>query len=290
MEPRCEEISRVSYANFGLSIIILLGILISYLPQHLRIIRLRSSYGLSPYFILLGTTSGTCAFANILVLPKSRVDIACCREVDKFPCVAGLLGIAQVGVQWSCFTVILLLFLIFFPRNGSTPPVDVEDDPPKEHLAPSYRTALIVAALCVLHAVVIAILSFFFVYARPEHAQAWANFLGIFSTVLASIQYFPQIYTTYLLKRVGSLSIPMMCIQTPGSFVWAGSLAARLGSEAWSAWGVYLVTGCLQGTLLVMGSYFEIMHERAVKKDLQARVAQATPEFETEETPLLRSD
>jgi cation transport ATPase len=184
----------------------------------------------------------------------------------------------------------LLLFLIFFPRNGSTPPVDVEDDPPKEHLAPSYRTALIVAALCVLHAVVIAILSFFFVYARPEHAQAWANFLGIFSTVLASIQYFPQIYTTYLLKRVGSLSIPMMCIQTPGSFVWAGSLAARLGSEAWSAWGVYLVTGCLQGTLLVMGSYFEIMHERAVKKDLQARVAQATPEFETEETPLLRSD
>jgi hypothetical protein len=85
--------------------IILLGILISYLPQHLRIIRLRSSYGLSPYFILLGTTSGTCAFANILVLPKSRVDIACCREVDEFPCVAGLLGIAQVGVQWSCFTV-----------------------------------------------------------------------------------------------------------------------------------------------------------------------------------------
>lgn len=77
----------------------------SYLPQHLRIIRLRSSFGLSPYFVLLGTTSGTCAFANILVLPKSRVDIACCRVVDEFACLAGLLGIAQVGVQWSCFTV-----------------------------------------------------------------------------------------------------------------------------------------------------------------------------------------
>jgi hypothetical protein len=57
---------------------------------------------------------------------------------------------------------------------------------------------------------------------------------------------------------VGSLSIPMMLIQTPGSFVWAGSLAARLGVEGWSTWGVFLVTGCLQGCLLFMGIYFEV--------------------------------
>jgi len=225
------------------------------------------------------------------VLPRSRADVACCREVDEFACVAGLLGIAQVGVQWSCFTVILLLFLIFFPRTAP-PLTDDQDDPPKDRLASSYRTALAVTAASVMHAVIIAILSFYFVYARPAHAQSWANFLGIFSTVLASIQYFPQIYTTYMLKRVGSLSIPMMLIQTPGSFVWAGSLAARLGSEGWSAWGVYLVTGCLQGMLLTMGSYFEIMHRKREKQELQARMSQSQPEtpFATEETPLLRSE
>lgn len=162
--------------------------------------------------------------------------------------------------------------------------------------------------ISVLHAAIIIVLSFYFVYLRPMHAQGWANFLGIFSTVLASIQYFPQIYTTYMLKRVGSLSIPMMCIQTPGSFVWAASLAARLGKEGWSAWGVYVVTGCLQGTLLVMGSYFEIMHRRRERKELQARMAQANASMESqvdeededrldavaepppsENTPLLRS-
>lgn len=84
---------------------ILLGILVSYLPQHHRIISRRSSAGISPYFVLLGTTSGTCAFANILALPSSRADIACCKEVNGFECFAGLLGIAQVGVQWACFTV-----------------------------------------------------------------------------------------------------------------------------------------------------------------------------------------
>lgn len=50
-----------------------------------------------------------------------------------------------------------------------------------------------------------------------------------------------------------------MCIQTPGSLVWAASLAQRLGVEGWSAWGVYVVTALLQGTLLVMGIYFEYL-------------------------------
>ena len=85
--------------------LILLGILISYLPQHHRIISRRSSEGISPYFVLLGTTSGTCAFANILTVPASRRDLACCKELSGFDCAAGVLGIAQVGVQWSCFVV-----------------------------------------------------------------------------------------------------------------------------------------------------------------------------------------
>lgn len=49
----------------------------------------------------------------------------------------------------------------------------------------------------------------------------------------------------------------MMCIQTPGSLVFAASLAARLGKEGWSSWGVFLVTACFQGALLSMAVYFE---------------------------------
>lgn len=102
---RCEKLQAVSYVNLALSLFILIGILVSYLPQHYRIIARRTSEGISPYFILLGTTSGTSAFANILVLPASRADVACCKTVSSFECFAGLLGIAQVGVQWACFTV-----------------------------------------------------------------------------------------------------------------------------------------------------------------------------------------
>lgn len=60
----------------------------------------------------------------------------------------------------------------------------------------------------------------------------------------------------------------MMVIQTPGSFLWAGSLAARLGSRGWSSWGVFIVTGCLQGCLLVMGVVFELRkRKRAVARN-----------------------
>lgn len=104
-QDRCVELSKPSYVNFSFSILILLGILVSYLPQHIRIINRKSSFGLSPYFVLLGTTSGTCQFANILTLPGSRADMACCREIDGFSCFAGLLGIMQVGMQWTCFAV-----------------------------------------------------------------------------------------------------------------------------------------------------------------------------------------
>lgn len=88
-----------------------------------------------------------------------------------------------------------------------------------------------------------------------------------------------------------------MCIQTPGSFVWAASLAARLGKEGWSAWGVYLVTGCLQGSLLVMGIYFELLRKRSNAEELdedsqpedsvgESQQANGQP---SEQTPLLRN-
>jgi hypothetical protein len=54
-------------------------------------------------FVLLGTVSSTASIVNILTLPESTKDMACCKEIGSFPCAAALLGIAQIGVQWGCF-------------------------------------------------------------------------------------------------------------------------------------------------------------------------------------------
>ncbi|KAL8905731.1 MAG: hypothetical protein Q9207_002445 [Kuettlingeria erythrocarpa] len=211
MGNHCQSLESPNRWNFALSLyglcFILVGILVSYLPQHYRIVARRSSEGISPYFVLLGTTSGTFAFANILTLPESRADLACCSEIT-----------------------------------------------------------LVVVAICLGHLFVTVIIHLVVVYRSPQSLRTCAQFFGIAGTLLAAIQFLPQIYTTWKLQAVGSLSIPMMCIQTPGSFVWVGSLAGRLGLAGWSTWGIYLMTGLLQGGLLIMAICFEIRDRRDQRK------------------------
>lgn len=162
----------------------------------------------------------------------------------------------------------LLLFLVFFRRDDAeVDEEELEQDPDK----PTWRTALIVAAVCVVHGFAVVIISASLSLGAPDYLLAWANFLGITSAVLAAVQYIPQIWTTYKLKHAGSLSILMMCIQTPGGFLFAASLGARLGWGGWSSWGVYVLTAFMQGILLVMAIRYEW---QAVEDSKQ----QATPE------------
>ncbi|TPX14138.1 uncharacterized protein E0L32_000532 [Thyridium curvatum] len=250
---RCDELREPGVVSIILSLIILIGLLISYLPQHYRIISRGTSEGISPYFVLLGVTSATSGFANILTLPQSRQDVGCCKELDTFHCMAGLLGIAQLGVQWICFSFILILFLVFFRHDDTAvPEVELQDDQPQ------WQTALTVGSLCIVHGLVVIIISAIFATIFPQHLSIWANALGLMAAILAAIQYLPQIYTTYHLKHVGSLSIPMMCIQTPGGFLFAFSLWTRLGWSGWSSWGIFLLTALMQGILLSMAIWYEL--------------------------------
>ncbi|KAG8527494.1 uncharacterized protein KY384_007646 [Bacidia gigantensis] len=134
---------------------------------------------------------------------------------------------------------------------------------------PTYTTAIAVFGLCMLHLAIVFLLSLVFKYLYPSYLRPWAEFLGVFGTILAAIQFLPQIWTTWKLQEVGSLSIPSMCIQTPGSFVWVGSLAARLGWDGWSTWGIYLCTGILQGILLSMSISFEIRDWKRQKQKVK---------------------
>lgn len=64
-------------------------------------------------------------------------------------------------------------------------------------------------------------------HALPRHLSLWATFLGVTSAGLAVLQYAPQLVHTYKSKLVGALSIPMMCIQTPGTTFMVVSIILR---------------------------------------------------------------
>ena len=199
-----------------------------------------------------------------------------------------------------------MLFLIYLPRGGGSlgaPAVTASS------ATPSPKTARTITVLSIAHFVVLALVTFYIALlgsgrrteqdsgpgsnpnSPPPPSDAlvgWANSLGVQSTVLGSIQYLPQLATTWRLKHVGSLSIPMMCIQTPGSFVFAVSLAMREGT-LWSSWAMYVVTGSLQGALLVMCVMWELAdrRERRSKAAGSAVDANATALGVQERQPLL---
>jgi hypothetical protein len=99
----CAALASPNPFTVGLAGILVLGILVSYLPQHAKIFQRRSSEGLSPWYVLLGGLGSIAAVGNIMTLPASRSDIECCRVLSGGECAAALLGVAQIGVQWACF-------------------------------------------------------------------------------------------------------------------------------------------------------------------------------------------
>ena len=82
---------------------------------------------------------------------------------------------------------------------------------------------------------------------RGTQITTWAIFLGVSSSLLAAMQYAPQILHTYRLKLVGALSIKMMLIQSPGALFMVLSIALRLAGTS-SSFQFLSYTCCRPGT------------------------------------------
>lgn len=87
------------------------------------------------------------------------------------------------------------------------------------------------------------------IHPRTPALRRLATFCGLSATLLAILQYAPQIYKTYRSGLVGALSIGTMLIQVPGSILFVVSIMLGDGTD-WTSWIPYAVTGAMQGVLL----------------------------------------
>ncbi|ANZ77473.1 BA75_04795T0 [Komagataella pastoris] len=240
----CLVYKDASVVGFVLATLMATGIFLSYVPQHSRIMKRRTSEGLSPFFLLLGTVSAISAFANLLLY--SNDGRICCRlGLSDFQCINSQIGMIQVGLQTLGYSLILVL-CVYYTRDSLT-----ENQREYAQLLKVYRFFLFYAFLN-LFAVV-------YLIKRKQDTELFiqfANLSGVFSSLVGGLQYLPQIYTTYKLKHPGSLSIKMMSIQTPGGFVWTASLFLQPNSK-WSSWLPYFTAAMAQGILLIMCIYYK---------------------------------
>ncbi|EDK43149.1 conserved hypothetical protein [Lodderomyces elongisporus NRRL YB-4239] len=245
----CSVFEGASAVNFAFSILITFGIIISYIPQYRRIYLKRTSEGLSTNFLLLGSCCSIFTLTNIFLVSSRARQCCYIGALNTFNCISSQLNLFQIGIQCVCAIMILVLVLVLTKDS-------IKQD---KH---EYARIEVVGKIVMLHGVVSLVELLIGFNSSSTVLYSIANINGLISAALTVVKYVPQINTTYHLKHPGTLSIGMMCIQTPGGFVFAATLMFTKGSH-WSSWVSYLVAALLQGTLLTLCIYYEYFNGKA---------------------------
>lgn len=164
-----------------------------------------------------------------------------------------------------------MLFLTFFPTqpdadlSASTASLTHTQVPPKRRDAVTVGSVILLSLFGVGLASIATVATDTSTHSRT---QTWADILGTVAGSLSAVQYLPQIYFTWQLKSIKSLSIITMLIQVPGAFLFAFSLWLRVGWRGWSTWLVYIVTGVLQSILLFLAITYLLADRRAAQEGM----------------------
>ncbi|CAH2351083.1 hypothetical protein CLIB1423_02S11848 [[Candida] railenensis] len=275
-EDFCSVYEGASVGNFIFSVLITIGIVGSYIPQYLRINLKRTSEGLSTNFLLLGSCSSLFTFTNIMLVSSRARGCCYAGQLALFNCINSQLNLVQIGLQ--CFCAILILVLVLLLTRYS-----IKQD------REEYLRIERVGYWVLLHFAISVLQILIGVYSKDRGLLiSIANVNGLLSTILTMVKYVPQIYTTYVLKHPGTLSIGMMCIQTPGGALFTLTLFLTKGSH-WSSWISYFTAFILQGCLLTLCIYYEYFRDHGLAAEFAERreVERIVEENEREDSPLV---
>lgn len=146
-----------------------------------------------------------------------------------------------------------MLYLLYFPPHLKYLDTDPDETPKAAKSTSQWRLAVTLGIAVAAHLTLLFLLSISLLLALPPNhplLRYLALFLGVSATVLAVLQYAPQIHKTYTSGLVGALSLGTMTMQVPGSVLFVISIILREGTD-WTSWLAYAVTGVMQGSLLV---------------------------------------
>ncbi|ODV80793.1 mannosyltransferase [Suhomyces tanzawaensis NRRL Y-17324] len=254
-KDQCGVFEDASVVHFATLVMMTFAIFLSYVPQYRRIYLKKTSEGLSASFLFLGSASSILTVTNIiLVSSKAR---GCCSSLSVFDCLNSQLSLLQIGTQCVCAVLILVVVLVITKDS-------IKQD--KEEYARIVNVGNVVALHGLLSVVQIV------VGLHTSYLYPIANANGLLSTALTMVKYVPQIYTTYKLKHPGTLSVGMMCIQTPGGFILTADLFFTKGSH-WSSWVSYFTAASFQGALLTLCIYYEYFKNHGLDAELGERRA-----------------
>ena len=225
--------------------VLLIITMISYCPQPLKLIRGKTSYGISPFWAISQATCLWLMSFNVLCLKYS--DFVGIFQYSDFRVWARLLTFLNVFMQSTFYSSVPYLIVLFFDTRQF--PGRNEKDVKRSWM--TFVAVPIIAMTlymsCLLVFVIIGLMTSF-----SSHIMGiCGNVAGIAGFVVEMIQFLPQVYTTIKMKSGGSLSVLMLEIQAPVNimnaiFMWQGN------GESWTTWSASMADGGWEIVLLVL--------------------------------------
>ncbi|KAJ3206319.1 hypothetical protein HDU67_008245 [Dinochytrium kinnereticum] len=258
--------------KLGLGLFIITGLLVSYLPQFLKIIKSKTSLGLSVWFLFLGS------FGNVAIVVNVTIQQA--DTSTMWSCIQNTLGFTQIFIQFLCFHYLIFLFYIYFPERPELP--RSED--------PEYKHALQVLRYMIYWMVVNAVVLVACLVLRLE-MLTWTVMavLGAISLVTTFVQYLPQIAKTVESRSPGALSVLTLIMQCPGNIILVYSISLQPGTN-WTSWVAFLASGIFQFILLSLCVFFMLSAPRDGYVRIEDGPPGSPPFIPDERTPLILGD
>jgi len=251
------------------SLALLAGTALSFVPQWVSIIQDKSSRGVSVFSQSFGTvgcfTQAYCAF--LLVCRCGLFGGIASHEK------AGAACVGSKFLSWDCQQLLLSLYLTGSFVVGQVPILTLVSVYFKPEIEADIAKETRFLRICLFLTWIVIIAEILVVTGMLLFAQNYDNlhYLGEIVTPIGAIcmgsTYIPQILTTCRLKRKGALSLLTLVIQVPGAGMVAISLI--LDGQSWDVFLPTVASCCTGAILLAEVTYFELRARSRRKTTLQ---------------------
>mmetsp|Transcript_8423 Transcript_8423/g.35215 ORF Transcript_8423/g.35215 Transcript_8423/m.35215 type:complete len:321 (-) Transcript_8423:48-1010(-) len=271
-------------------ILLAIGVWISWLPQQVEFAMKKSTFGVSSLYVILTQVANWTPFINALYLDHDT--FKCCTYISFWECQESLIAVYQLGISVFSVVCIHILYVVFYTPtepaivahelgwddeiDAHAPPGDLNTAPgeavevgdgaipvSKEYVKQARRKQLIFFVLFNLLVAVCIAAGFIFMWITYPYSPlvVWYSYgLSAIGVLAVLFQFTPQIYMTYKIKERGSLSIVMLLIQTPGTWIWLLYLVAD--GQNWSTWISTLVAAVEVSILLCQVLWYDCFRKR----------------------------
>lgn len=243
--------------------IIIIGAIVSMLPQVIKVVRRKTSHGIAHLFGFLSAMQHIFVVWNYFFLHN-----------------ADFIGLLQVpfGFAWQRFLSFLNYFVIFiFYLPVFHLLVQLFDRAYRKNYSATTnrRSFIMIVSLLLIYYLSVGVISvIFFVTGflkgyHSEAIQSIGKIIGTSAIFFSVTHYLPQFITTCRLKGEGSLSIIMLSLQAPGGLISAAVMAFGQ-REHWSTFLCMLVASAQQVLLLVLCIFYKcrnMKHQRHPRID-----------------------